>query len=177
VTALPGEPLSLDEAVKLMLGFAAPWWIAGGWAIDLHAERVTREHADVDIAVLFDDRRRLRAHLAEWDLADTGHGVRARRDPQGPWELEITYAVDDDGDWVYARDPSIRVPLADAILRAPDGTPYERPELALLMKSGHEPRREKDEYDFATALPLLDETSRTRLREWLAPDDPWQERL
>jgi Aminoglycoside-2''-adenylyltransferase len=166
---------ALEDAVELMLGFPAPWWIAGGWAIDLFAERITREHGDVDVAVLFDDRRRLRAHLAGWELTETGHGVRARS-AGGP-ELEFTYAVSDGRDWVYARDPSIRVPLTDAILRAPDGTPYERPELVLLLKSGHVPRREHDDVDFSTALPLLDETSRTRLRRWLVPDDPWRARL
>src|SRR5207248_9336796 len=145
--------------------------------IDLHAERVTREHDDVDIAVLYDDRRRLRRHVVGWDVEDTDHGLRARRDPGGPWELEFSWAINDGPEWVYARDRSIRVPLADAVLRAPDGTPYERPELVLLMKSGHVPRREQDEYDFATALPLLDVTGRARLRQWLAPDDPWQAQL
>ena len=29
----------------------APWFIAGGWAIDLFLGRKTREHADVDFAL------------------------------------------------------------------------------------------------------------------------------
>jgi hypothetical protein len=30
------EPLTVDDVVEVMAGVAAPWWIAGGWAIDLH---------------------------------------------------------------------------------------------------------------------------------------------
>ncbi|MFD1357870.1 nucleotidyltransferase domain-containing protein [Fictibacillus halophilus] len=28
------------------------WWIAVGWALDLHLDRITREHEDIDIVIL-----------------------------------------------------------------------------------------------------------------------------
>ena len=31
---------------SLLLALAAPWWITGGWAIDLAVGHVTRDHAD-----------------------------------------------------------------------------------------------------------------------------------
>ena len=40
------------EYVRLLSDFRRPWMIAGGWAIDLFLRRVTREHEDVDIAIL-----------------------------------------------------------------------------------------------------------------------------
>ncbi|MGH7950137.1 MAG: nucleotidyltransferase domain-containing protein [Candidatus Binataceae bacterium] len=47
------KPL-LDVAAALGR-LRAPWWISGGWAIDLHLGRVTRAHHDVDVAILRDD--------------------------------------------------------------------------------------------------------------------------
>src|SRR5690242_8731579 len=50
------------------------WAVAGGWAIDLFLGRVTRQHADVDIAVWRDEHERLREALPEWrfSIADSG---------------------------------------------------------------------------------------------------------
>ena len=49
-------------------GYARPWFIAGGWASDLFLGRVTREHEDVDVAVLRPDQFALREHLRAWDV-------------------------------------------------------------------------------------------------------------
>lgn len=35
------EPLTPDDVAALMRGFAGPWWICGGWAIDLFIARET----------------------------------------------------------------------------------------------------------------------------------------
>ena len=34
---------------SLLSGLAAPWWITGGWAIDLAVGNVTRDHANVNV--------------------------------------------------------------------------------------------------------------------------------
>jgi hypothetical protein len=39
------------------------YWLFGGWAVDFHAGRVTRPHADVDLAVWAVDLDRIRALL------------------------------------------------------------------------------------------------------------------
>ena len=39
------------------------YWLFGGWAVDFHAGRVTREHDDVDVAVWQTDLARLTAVL------------------------------------------------------------------------------------------------------------------
>ena len=39
------------------------YWLFGGWAVDFHAGRVTRDHADVDVAVWTADLDRISALL------------------------------------------------------------------------------------------------------------------
>jgi hypothetical protein len=39
------------------------YWLFGGWAVDFHVGRVTRDHADVDVAVWQADLDRIRALL------------------------------------------------------------------------------------------------------------------
>ena len=34
------EPLTPQQAAERLRGLGAPWWIAGGWALDLLSERV-----------------------------------------------------------------------------------------------------------------------------------------
>jgi Aminoglycoside-2''-adenylyltransferase len=45
---------------SLLSGLAVPWWIAGGWAIDLAVGHVTRDHADVNVMMLERDEHALR---------------------------------------------------------------------------------------------------------------------
>jgi uncharacterized protein (DUF952 family) len=60
------------RAMAAMNGFRAPWWVAGGWALELHAaaapgDRI-RPHADLEISILRRDQRALFDHLAGWQL-------------------------------------------------------------------------------------------------------------
>ena len=186
------EPLELDEAVALMDGFPVPWWVVAGWAIELHVGRPLREHSDVDLLVLRDDQAEIRSQLPGWDvqIAHGGrmepwpegmhielprHGLWARRDPNGPWQLQFLLAERDGDMWWYRRDPRIRLPLDEIGLRSRTGIPYLRPELALLFKSVK--RRDRDEADFDAVLPFLDETACARLADWLPFDHPWRTRI
>jgi aminoglycoside-2''-adenylyltransferase len=153
------------------------WAVAGGWAIDLFLGRVTRPHADVDLAVWRDQHQQLREAMPRWhfSIADAGQ-LR-------PWlpgtlvapplhEIHAT-SVDDrsrvefllndrrEGMWLYRRNPNVRLPLADAVLDA-RSTPFLAPEIVLLYKS-KEPRA-TDEADFHNALPQLS----TNARQWLS---------
>jgi hypothetical protein len=186
------EPLGLEEAAALMDGFPGPWWVAAGWAIELHVGTPIRDHSDVDILILRDDQEAIRRQLPGWDV-QIAHGGRlepwpegarlelprsglwARSEPDGPWQLQFLLAERDADTWWFRRDPRIRVPLAEIGLRSSAGIPYLRPEVALLFKS-RDPRK-RDETDLAAALPLLDGTARNRLAEWLPPDHPWRNRI
>ena len=186
------EPLPLSEAVALMDGFPRPWWVAAGYAIELHVGHQVRDHDDVDLLVLREDQEAIRAQLPGWDLriAHDGRlepwregrpielprsGVWARHDAEGPWQLQFLLAECDGDTWWFRRDPRIRLPLAEIGLRTPAGIPYLRPELALLFKSRR--TRERDATDFETVLPRLDERACGRLAAWLPDGHPWRNRI
>jgi len=42
---------ALAELNHLFVDHGVSYWLFGGWAVDFHAGRVTREHADIDIAI------------------------------------------------------------------------------------------------------------------------------
>lgn len=194
-----GKPeLTPQRVAELFKRYPAPWAIAGGWAVDLHLGRVTREHVDIEIAVLRRDQPALQEYLLGWQpqVVDVNLGGQRRpwlaheqlelplhelyADPPawdvGPLELLLNEA--DGADWVYRRDPRLRLPLARAIRVSADGIPYLAPEVVLLYKS-KQPRAQ-DELDFSAALPVLDGAQ----RQWLTgairlahPDSPWAARL
>jgi hypothetical protein len=174
-----------------MRGFPAPWWVAGGWALDLFTG-TSREHDDVDIVVLRSDQELIREQLPGWDIqiAHSGKlepwppgdavelprsGFWARSDPNGPWELQFLLAEHDDGTWWYRRDPRVTMPVADTGLVGESGIPYLRPEIVLLYKSRID--RDRDTADFERTLPNLDEEARMRLAAWLADEHPWRAQL
>ncbi len=63
------DPWDVPRHVKeVMARFERPWFLAGGWAIDLFVRRVTRPHEDVEIAILREDQARIRDYLEGWEL-------------------------------------------------------------------------------------------------------------
>ena len=75
-------PEPLTELRVILAGFHRPWWVAGEWALDLAVGWATREHDNVEIAVLFDHQNELRVALPTWDLwiMHDGRLSRWRRD-------------------------------------------------------------------------------------------------
>lgn len=74
-----GDAMASETAARAraaMAGLTAPWWVAGGWAVELHLARTTRArsrpHADLEIAILRRDQRALFDHLTRqqttWQL-------------------------------------------------------------------------------------------------------------
>jgi hypothetical protein len=181
------------RAVADALGdLRAPWAVAGGWAIDLALGRVTRPHADVDVAVFRDAQGALREALPGWEfraavggalvpwergtrLAPPVHEVHARPPAGAPGPaLEFLLNERDGADWVYRRDAAVRLPLERAVREVAAGVRALAPEVVLLYKSNAP--RPADEHDFRAALPLLDAEGRAWLRAALlraAPEHPW----
>src|SRR5207302_1649698 len=58
----------IAEMAQRMEDFPHPWFVSGGWAIDLFLGRVTREHEDREVGVFRQDQRALREHLSGWAL-------------------------------------------------------------------------------------------------------------
>ena len=185
-----------DVVRALFEGYPGVWWIAGGWAIEAFTG-VRRPHGDIDPGILRADLPLLRTHLAGrldlWaafsgalkpvssdDPAELPIGcgqLWCRAGGDQPWEYDILLGPGTTDEWRYRREPSIRMPMADALWMR-DGIRYLRPEIQLLYKS--KGLRPKDEDDFATTLPHLDR----RRRGWLAdalrvthPEHSWIQRL
>src|SRR5215210_5198415 len=62
------EEFDPSRLLAVMADFDAPWWVAGGWALDLWMERQTRPHQDVDIMILRGDQQKLYRSLSRWEL-------------------------------------------------------------------------------------------------------------
>jgi len=184
--ALPGfEPVL--AACSLLSGLTVPWWVGGGWAIDLAVGRVTREHADVDLVLLERDEHALRSDLHGVELALVDPDGRQRPWPAGqrlvagpdsvrlgsarlPLATQVLFASAVAGTWVYHRgNRSLARPLA-AVTLTRGSVPFMAPEVVLLMKSQSD--REKDTRDFEAALPVLGVEQRAWLRD--AVDQRWR---
>ena len=81
----------------------------------------------------------------------------------------------DGQEWIFRRDPSLRIDWHDAVLRSDDDIPYLAPELQLLFKSRD--ARPKDDVDAHEVIPDLDDRRRQSLRQWLPQDHHWQRLL
>jgi hypothetical protein len=172
----PWEALTAAEVAGELAGCDVPWWVAGGRAARAGAA-ADRHHDDTDVAVLAADVDAVRAAMGGWHLWENCNGelrpllpgvpvrakceqVWARRDSGSPWQME--FLVDRAGtaeEWVYKRDPSVRLPWARAG-HTVGGVRYLRPEVALLYKAERDEAKDRD--DLAAAV-LNDEA-----RDWLA---------
>jgi hypothetical protein len=190
---LTWRALEPRDALELMRGYDRPWWVGGGWALDLFLDRRTREHADLDVVLPRRDQAALRTHFGGWDvqIAHRGelapwtgerielprHTLWARRDAHGPWELELVLMQVAGELWRFRRDPTVTMPL-DRVGLVRDGIPFLTPEIPLLYKS-KEPRPH-DEADFASVLPRLEDDGRRWLADAIRGQDrshPWLEAL
>ena len=194
--------------VKVLIDVAAalarlrvPFFIAGGWAIDLHLGRITREHHDVDVSIQRSDQLRLHESLDGWTmkkivphpegLANRGtladwrpgerlevpvHQINLYRHGVAEPAFQVMLEESSNDEWIYRRNPAIRMPLKRMGFHSLWGLPYLAPEIVLLFKSKH--LQAHDRIDFNVALPALSSDSRIWLRaalersfpnhEWLA---------
>jgi hypothetical protein len=191
------QPWQPKEVASFFSMLTVPWWIAGGWAIDLFLGEQTRHHEDIDVQILRRDQQAVRTVFGEWDVqgADPGelpaqwpfrewqlggflsprvHDVWCRPNKTSPWTLQLMIADTTDDQWLFRRDARIRRSLTTVGHRTNDGIPYLAPEIQLLYKA--KAPRPKDEADFARALPSLDGKSRQWLAQSLAlvhPEHSW----
>ena len=181
------------QVLSLLDGFGRPWWVAGGWAVDLFIGRRTRPHKDIEIALFRRDQSALQEHLSGWSLRKVVdhrlvpwlpgewltlpvHEIHGRG-PDGQ-ALEILLNEYRSGRWVFRRDQSITRTVALVGARSADEIPFLRPEIVLLYKS-KDPRPD-DQADFAQAAPLLDPESCAWLRVALQrhlPGHRWLDEL
>lgn len=108
MTGSSPEPVAAQLAALALLdtlfaGAGIGFWVFGGWAVDLHAGRITREHSDLDLVVHVDDLDGVMDLLHGSGWGDAG-GSRA------------------DGYLAFVKD-DVRLELA-FIARGEDGTVY-----------------------------------------------------
>lgn len=195
------QPWSPHEVARFFAPLAAPWWIAGGWAIDLFLGRQTRTHEDIDVQILRRDQHLVRALFGTWDmqaalppprdetwpfrswrlddvLDGAIHDIWCRPTSTQPWALQLMVADTRDEWWVSRRTPRIVRPVAALGGITAEGIPYLAPEIQLLYKA--KGCRPKDEADFLHTLPALDRERRQWLRNALTtahPRHPWLDLL
>ena len=176
---------------SLLSGLTVPWWITGGWAIDLAVGHVTRDHADVNVMMLERDEHALRG------LTGVGIQLIADGQPPGPWPAgrrltagpvpdrrvgdrlvlhgknlplpaEVIPASAVRATWVHKHGARIFTrPLAD-ITRCWHGIPFLAPEVVLLIKARpgtDRPGTDNDQRDFEAALPMLSAEQRSWLKD------------
>jgi hypothetical protein len=104
----PGVDVSLqlaalaevDQSLSL---HEVSYWLFGGWAADFHVGRVTREHADIDMAIWSEDRERAtvllldRAWIHRPDADEDGYTCYERNGVR----LEIAFLARDKHGRVY----------------------------------------------------------------------------
>ena len=192
------EPLVAE--LRPIEGLGAPWYVGGGWAIDLFLGRVTRDHSDVDVAIARTDQRSVYDHVSgrTWSkIVPHPEGLPGKGTIE-PWDGSLlslpTYQIladDPDGHrleftlgeigpvvWRSRRNPEVSMPLSTMARDSEDGVRYLVPEIVLLDKAGQ--MREWDELDFESALPDLYLGQRHWLYHALAeeqPGHPWMGRL
>ncbi|HEX6540668.1 MAG TPA: aminoglycoside adenylyltransferase [Ktedonobacterales bacterium] len=195
------RPWTPDKAATFFAALHVPWWIAGGWAIDLYLQRQTREHEDIDILVLRRDQDAVRTLLEAWDvqaalppprdetwpfrpwhlaevLDGTIHDIWCRPEAPKPWTFQLMIDDTHGEEWLFRRMPTIRRSVATLGDITPEGIPYLAPEIQLLYKA--KGLRPKDEADFRHTVPMLNRERRIWLRDSLTqvhPHHPWLDHL
>ena len=165
------------EIARRLDGVTTPWYVAGGWALDLFLGRQTRRHGDLEIAIpaadfgqisglfpgyVFDGvgQNQLWENATPEVIAAT-HQTWLRDPASGDYLVDVMREPHEAGTWICRHTPTIRLPYDEVICRTADGVPYLAPELALLFKAKH--ARPKDQRDFEGVVPELSPAQRERL--------------
>lgn len=188
--------LTPADAAAFMSDYPRPWFIAGGYCIEALTGPL-RAHSDMDFGVLTGDHKIFADYCAGryhvWSAANgalkpwlPGQPDSAllpgsnqfwlRRDSESLWEFDVLLN-NGNQEWVCKRNPDVTLPWQEALWEV-NGIWFLRPEVQLLMKAKHV--RAKDQEDFDAAVPLLEPTKRTWLKNAVAivhPNHAWLDDL
>jgi hypothetical protein len=195
------EVKALLEVAEALGNLRAPFYFAGGWAIDLHLGRVTREHHDVDALVMRRDHLLLhkalkqfslkkiiphpdgkppnRGAIVEWPAGERlelpVHQINAYRTGESEPAFQVMLAESRGSDWIFRRNPDVSMPISKMGFHPLWGLPYLAPEIVLLFKAKHLEAR--DRVDFDHAIPALSVDARRWLRDAIEKTHPGHEWL
>jgi Aminoglycoside-2''-adenylyltransferase len=191
-----GSPFgAILDVANLMQGFGAPWFVSGGWAIDLFVGEVTREHSDIEIGIYRCDQHALWRQLpgrtldkaiqtndgGKWvpwpqdeELRLPVHQIRATCAHAACKEFEFFLNERTDTHWASRRHPGLLRGADEVASNSFLNIPILAPEIQLLFKA--KKTRAKDQSDFEKAIPRLSRSQiqwlKAALREY-HPDHPW----
>jgi hypothetical protein len=165
-------PITVSEINNLFSKMPIQWCIAGGWALDLHLCKQTREHSDIDVIITREEHLIVYKYLCtDWVLykaeggkltlwedeeyLNTTNDIWVSKSNQTPWAFQLMLIDTEDSSWIYKKNKSVKRPIDEIFLKTGEGIPYLRPEIQLLHKAGASRVREKDYHDFQTMLPSL----------------------
>lgn len=165
------EPWSPAELSRRLERVSRPWCIVGGWALDLWHGKKTREHDDLEFAVLRDDLGIFRRELNDMEFYTVNDGVlellAADREPTpeifqiwcfdraaGRWRVDMMIEPGTNDSWAYKRDPQIKRPRTEMVGLTADGIPYLNPPAVLLFKAKHRQGRGRFRKCPAEAAPI-----------------------
>jgi hypothetical protein len=190
------EPTTPAEVAALFSVLAVPWWLAGGYAIEMAVGYAFRDHADIDVLLLRRDQLAAQRVLAGWQWwaadppgvlrpwepgetqPDGVHDIWCRPAADQPWRTQLMLDESRSDAWISRRNPCVRRPISALGQISADGIPYLAPEIQLFYKA--KAPRPKDETDFAAALPHLDSGQRQWLMNAITDTHgthPWLSRL
>lgn len=190
------DPMTPEAVAELFGNGRVPWWIAGGYAIELYLGSSVRSHDDIDVLLLRRDQATVHEVLAGWDVCaadppgslrpwEAGewlppevHDIWCRERPDGRWRLQVMLDHADGAWWTSRRDVRVSREIASLGWRTAGGIPVLAPEVQLFYKAKN--RRTKDETDFVAVLPALTLPARQWLDDALAlvhPGHPWRSAL
>jgi hypothetical protein len=183
------DPWPPSVLAQRLAGLPVPWYVAGGWAVDLYLGGPTRPHEDLEIAVPAARFSELVPRFPDCDFYVAGDGQLFTPSPTafaahhqtwalervaGRWRFDVFREPHDGHTWICRRDGDIRRPYQEIIEYDAAGVPYLAPEIVLLFKA--KGNRDKDRADLRAVLPLLP----TERRSWLCdavervhPGHPW----
>lgn len=185
----------IDEIFQLFKTTELPFWLAGGYSLDLFIGKKTRDHEDLDFVIRRQDQLVFQKILALWELqaADPPgtatlfpwanghyyelpvHNIWCRKNQSAPWELELLFSEFEENEWVYRRNSSIRGTMKSFFWQTNEGLPVLAPEIQLLYKSRS--KRPKDFQDLENCLDFLNSVQKAKLKEWITIDSgvdhPW----
>jgi hypothetical protein len=170
------ESKDLNNIVKLLTPCNFPWFIAGGYAIDLFLGRITRPHSDIDICVFRDNFCELNEYFSDWDrfviepsdyskiklganytLSDSQHELHFKKNEI---RLEFLLTPYENDTVIFRRDNRIKMHITD-FKHEKYNIPFVAPEFQLLYKAKY--LKDKDDLDFKNCLPLLSSSQKAWL--------------
>jgi len=172
------EPCSKVKSIMDKFGF--PWFIAGGWAIDLFLNRETRIHEDIEIGIYRKNQMQLYRHFEKYKKYYIDNRSLIGKHEKHGWnkeylrlpiheiyvvyegfEIEILLNEKDDANWIYRRNSKITLDEKNVIKFTDNRIPYLCPEIVLLYKTKE--MRNKDIDDISNAFEKMSEPE----KKWL----------